>query len=347
MNKNLILIVAALVLGLSGVSCSKSSKPSPGKLDQVSTFKTPAGPVVLKAKWPTGERVVQSLDLKQNMEITVPNQPQPIKQDVTMGQEYGLTVLKENPDGGHEVELEFLNARMAAMQGGQTVFSYDSTKKAAADNANPALAAAQQTVAAMFQNIIGSKVQFFLDASNQVERVEGLDTLTSKLGPGGQNDATASIKHIFSKNYLTQMLGGSQYLPSKPVQPGDTWPLQVEYEVEQLGTLVIDISTTFVNWETHGKRTCARLEFQGTFKTKPGQKPASTGMTMDIQEGNSSGVTWFDPELGKVIETIANQDIKMAMTMTTTRPGFPKGGVTQSLDMLLKQVVTTKLESVK
>jgi len=342
MNKNLILIVAVLALGLSGVGCKKS-----GKLDQVSKFKVPAGPVVLKAKWPIGQRIVQDTDIKMNMEITVPNQPQPIKQDVTMRQEYGLTVLKADISGGHEVELEFLNARMAAMQGGQTVFSYDSTKKAAAESANPAMAAAQQSVAAMFQNIIGSKVQFFLDASNQVERVEGLDALTSKLGTGGQNDGTASVRHMFSKSYLTEMLGGSQYLPPKPVQPGDTWPLQLEYEMEQLGTLMIDISTTFVKWEKHGKRTCARLEFQGTFKTKPGQNPPATGMSMNIQEGNSTGVAWFDPELGKIIETVANQDIKMAMAMTITRPGFPKGGVTQTMDLLMKQAVTTKLESVK
>ena len=33
-------------------------------------------------------------------------------QDTTMGQKYGLTVLQETPDGGREVELDFLSARM-------------------------------------------------------------------------------------------------------------------------------------------------------------------------------------------------------------------------------------------
>jgi hypothetical protein len=340
MNKNLILIVAALALGLSGAGCNKS-----GKLNQVSTVTAPAGPVELKLKWPVGERVVQSIDVKQNMEISVPNQPQPIKQDVTMRQEYGLTVLKEDAGGGHEVELEFLSAQVAQATGGKTVFSFDSTKKTANDSANPAAVAAQQLLAGMFQNVIGTKLQFFLDASNQVERIEGLDALTSRLETGGQANATTGIRYMFSEGFLKQMLGGDRYVPTKAVQPGDTWPLQMEYDMSELGTLMIDYSITFEKWETHGKRTCARLEFQGTFKTKPGQTTPSTGMTMNIQEGDTSGVAWFDPELGKVIEMIANQDINMSVTLPP-RAGFGKGAA-QPMTMHMTQEVTTKLESVK
>ena len=91
MNKNILLITVALALSLSGVGCNKS-----GKLDKASTFTPPSGPVELKLKWPVGERIVQSFDMKQNMEIFVPNQPDSIKQNMTMGQEYGLTVLKED-----------------------------------------------------------------------------------------------------------------------------------------------------------------------------------------------------------------------------------------------------------
>jgi hypothetical protein len=339
MNKNLIPIVTALALGLSGVGCNKS-----GKLNKTSEFTAPAGPMELKLKWPVGERVVQSIDVKQNMEISVPNQPQPTKQDVTLRQEYGLTVLKADANGGHEVELEFLNVKMSSGADGKPVFSYDSTKKPANDDTDPKAALGQQVMAALFQNIIGAKLQFFLDASNHVERIEGIEALTSSLGTSGQNGPATSIKHMFSKDYLTEMLGGNRYVPPKAVQPGDTWPLQMEYEVSELGTFVIDTSTTFVKWETRGKRNCARLEFQGTIKTKPGQNPPSTGLAINIQDGDISGVAWFDPELGKVIETIANQD--MNMSMTVPRAGSSKSAA-QQLTMHMKQEVNTKLESVK
>jgi hypothetical protein len=67
MNKNILLITVALALSLSGVGCNKS-----GKLDKGSTFKATSGPVELKLKWPVGQRVVQSFDMKQSAEISIP-----------------------------------------------------------------------------------------------------------------------------------------------------------------------------------------------------------------------------------------------------------------------------------
>ena len=181
MNKNLILIAAVLALSLPWVGCNKS-----GKLGTASTFTPPSGPVELKLKWPQGERIVQDMDMKQNMELSMPGQPAPMKQDMTMGQEYGLTVLKETPDGGHEVEMEFLSARMGVAMGGKTVLDYDSAKKSSADKANP--------VADMFGKIVGSKIQYFLNASNEVERIEGVDELVNRLSSGAQADALAPLK---------------------------------------------------------------------------------------------------------------------------------------------------------
>ena len=94
MNKNTLLTAVTLALSLSWVGCNKS-----GKLDQASTFKAPSGPVELKLKWQAGERIVQDMDMKQNMELSIPGKPGPTKQDMNMGQEYGLTVLKETPGG--------------------------------------------------------------------------------------------------------------------------------------------------------------------------------------------------------------------------------------------------------
>ena len=113
-----------------------------------------------------------------------------------------------------------------------------------------------------------------------------------------------------------------------------------------LGTMVVDSTYTFKNWEQHGKRTCARLEFQGTVKSKtdPNSKPA--GMTMSISDGSSSGVSWFDPELGMIIDTTASQDMKMDMTM----PGNPRGnaaGKGQTITSLMKMEITKKTTSLK
>ena len=67
MNKNFIPIAAALTLMLVCAGCNKS-----GKLSQLSTFAPTNGPVELKVKWPPGERVVQDMDMTQDMEFSVP-----------------------------------------------------------------------------------------------------------------------------------------------------------------------------------------------------------------------------------------------------------------------------------
>src|SRR5208282_434653 len=172
MNKNAFLIVPALASALAAAGCNKA-----GKLNEPSAF-TPNGPVELKLKWPAGERVVQSFDLKMNMEISVPGQPNPIKQNMSLGQRYGMTVLKAAADGSRELEMEILSARMKLEQAVRTGSDYDSEKKTPPESRNASIAA----IETLFQNVVGAKMQFYLDASNNVSRIEGADQLMSRLG---------------------------------------------------------------------------------------------------------------------------------------------------------------------
>jgi hypothetical protein len=333
MNKKLLLMSVALALSLSWVGCNKS-----GKLAQSSTLPPPSGPVELKLKWPVGERIVQDTDMKQKMEISIPGQPAPMKQDMTMGQEYGLTVLNETPDGGHEVEMEFLSARMGMKMGDKTMLDYDSAKKSSSDQTN--------LIADMFGKIVGSKIQFFLDASNEVARIEGVEDMMNRLSAGVPAAALAPLKSMFSEGYFKQMMSANRFMPPKAVQPGDTWPVQVEFPMAALGIMVMDYTFTFQSWEMHGKRNCARLEFQGTITTKPDPNSKSTAMSISIQDGNSSGISWFDPELGKIIDTTMNQDMTMVITMPMR--GKPGGaGRTQNFTNQMSQAITIKLVSVK
>jgi len=335
MNKNLILISAVLTLCLAGAGCNKS-----GKLSQPSTFTPPAGPVELKLKWPVGERVVRSFDMKMKSEISLPNRPTPIKQDSTMGQKYGLTVLKTEAGGDREVEMEFLAMHIKVDQGGKAVIDYDSANTAAPASKEPSVAAIQTVV----KNIVGAKVQFFMDASNQVERIEGVDALMNRMGTGSTADAAAGIKSMFNDGYLKQMVGSSQLLPPKPVQSGDNWSKHIEMGMGAYGNMVMDYNINFQNWEKHGERTCARLEFQGTIKSTPDANTPRSGMTMTIQDGSSSGVAWFDPELGLVIASDVDQDIKMIMSIPITVRGKT---ATQTMTNKMHQAITEKLESVK
>jgi hypothetical protein len=255
-------------------------------------------------------------------------------------------VLKETPGGGHEVEMEYLSAKMFMAMRGKTLLDYDSEKKVENDKANPMVG----QMADMFGKIIGAKIQYFLDASNEVERIEGVDEMMNRLSSGGKADPGAEMfkSSMFSKDHFKQMMAANRLMPPKPVQLGDSWPATQNYDMGPLGKLVLDFDCTLQGWEMHGKRNCARIEFQGTAKSVPGTNANPTGMSMTILDGSFSGVSWFDPELGITIDMTMNQDMKMAMTIPMNGRGNAAAAPrTQTMTNIMSQVITVKLDSVK
>ena len=326
-------VVTAAVLAATG--CNKS-----GKLAEKSTFQTPAGPVELKLKWPLGQRVVQDMDMKMKIESDVPGQPAPMQQNMTMGQKFAMTVLKDLPEGGHEVEMEFLSARLGMEAGGKKVLDYNSEEKT--ESKNP--------MAAVFGKIIGSKIDFYLNVSNDVDRVEGVDAMLGRLAEGGNAQAAAPIKGMFTESYFKQMMSSSRLLPHHPVAPGDSWPVLMELPMEPMGTLELNYTITLQRWEMHGTRNCARMEFQGDIKTKSGGKPVAPGMNLSIQDGTTSGISWFDPELGTVIDSDIQQDFTMIVSFPKPQRGkAPKNAKPEIMTMTnrMGQKLNIKLDSVK
>jgi len=285
---------------------------------QSSTVTPPAGVVELNWKWPpVGERVVFDMEMKRNGEHLTPGQPDSQKEYTTVEKKFGLTVLKATPGGGHEVELEFLSIRYRIALGGETVLDYDSTQKSPAPGTN--------SLTDIYGKLVGSKIRYFLNASNGVERMEGVDELEKRLSSGASAEASALTKLQFGEDYLKQIISGlDRCLPPKAVQPGDTWPVQMEMAMSPFGTVSRNYTVTFQNWEQHWNRNCARLEVQSTVKTKPEPNSNPAGTSASNFEGTSSGVSWFDPELGMIIETTANDDMKMVINpMPASSSGNP------------------------
>ena len=335
MNRNLILAGAALALSLTWTGCNKS-----GKLSQTSTFTPPAGPVELKLKWPQDEHILQDMDMKQTMQFSIPGQPAPMKQEMTMGQGFALTVLQANADGTHEVEMEFLSARMNSTMGGRKLIDYDSTKKINPDKPNP--------VAGILGKIVGSKIRYFLGVTNEVLRREGIDEMMTRLASGASAPELAQLKNSFNDSYFKQLMSANLFLPAKPVQPGDTWPVQVQYPMSTMGTLLLNYTFTFKSWEMHGPRNCARLEFAGDIKSTPDTNSSPTGMQINVTDGSVSGVSWFDPDLGIVIDTTMEQDMDMVIKVPMARRGNADAAAQmQSITNQMTQTINLKLISVK
>jgi hypothetical protein len=264
--------------------------------------------------------------------------------------------------------LQHLSFRMECDTGGY-LWRYDSAQSSAADNSE---------VAKVFKTVLSAKVRYFLDASNQITRMAGVDELVNrlnvhegvKLKPGTTWDDQAldkvlsriisgtrqpleksawGLKRMFSEDYFKSKFGPS-FLPRKAVQPADTWTFSRESRNNKRGFLNVSIAqeytVTFRSWEMRADRLCARLEYHGTEKTSP-QAGAETARPINhFTEGTFSGVVWFDPELGRGIEVNVNRDFKITSNKVAMPAPSAKPPVQPATDHH-HQVITEKLVPAK
>jgi serine/threonine protein kinase len=320
------------ILGMAPVAIeAKEGKKENGRF---STFTPPTGPVELKLKWPPGERFVEDLDLKQNFAYPLRGRSNTMNADINIGQQVARTVLRKTPGGGREVELKFLGARMEVAIEGKPWLDYDSAKESPADQTNEA--------AAVFRTVIGSKIRTFINASNDVEHTEGLAELIDRLKTLPQSDPrTTDVKNMYSAANFEALTRPSPLMPRQAVRPGDTWPAHLERPVNYVGIEVVDYMVTFKNWEMHGNRNCARLEFEGNRRYKPDPDLKQDETRYHPRDGVSAGVAWFDPELGQIIETDATNDINMDKKVPMNPSGTPgAAGQMQTVTARMHQVIT-------
>jgi hypothetical protein len=313
----LISLCVAWALALTG--CSKSApvyKAGP----------PPTGPTMLKLKWPVGSRVETTVDLRQPMETKMPGQSEPQKQELLVTQKYVHTVLSESPDGSHVLEMEFVGTKVS-MKGDTTSVELDTSDKALESTPTGATA----------HKLMGAKVQIFLDASNEVQKIEGEDELKKLIGPVKKNDPMEMLTDLTSEDTFRNLMQAGKSLPGTPVQPGDSWPVKTESHSRSMGTLISDHTYTFKGWERQKDHNVAHLEFDGTTASKAGQDLRISGLAAIIEGGKSSGEAWFDLEEGMFVEATVTQDLTVTLTM-------PKQAGGQQLVVSLNQFITVKAE---
>jgi len=299
-NRFLILFcVAACGVWLGG--CKKSANPSsPGGGPGSSTSAgNAAGGTLLKVKWQQGKRYVNSVTNSQAAEINVPGMSTPLKQDVSLSQAFAVTVNKTNDDGGAELGMEFLSYHMDQMTGGRQAVRFDSADDPAKDGRNP--------IAPIFRKIVGAKLTFTVDADGKVVNVEGVDELIANIRQGLNPQVASVVDSMVNEDQFKQYLDASRAMPNHAVNVGDTWPIDFEMKIAAVGRLKLHLDCKFVGMEQHGDRNCAKIDYTGTMTSKaiPGADPKA--VSAQIEKGKLTGTTWFDPDLGMVVDSTGEQ----------------------------------------
>jgi hypothetical protein len=303
------LCVATGGLLLAGCSKHQDSRSSTGSAENTPTADSPAASsgdsAEMKIKWPIGKKYSMQIDLAQNVTTKVPSLPEPVKQVVNMTQGFDISALKELPNGGRELEMEFKGLTIAVHQGENQVMSFDSNQSAAQDGENP--------IAPLLHKMVGAHIRYLTDADGKVEKVEGTEELLSRIGYNPKSQTHAMFKQMFGEDTLRQYGSFGEMMPNRVVKVGESWAVKREFPTAA-GNLAVDMKFTFKGWEQQGNHKCARIETHGTLSSASGS-PGNTNVKID--DGKTSGTIWFDPELGMVV----SQDMQQNMTLKVMAGG--------------------------
>ncbi|HNQ87625.1 MAG TPA: DUF6263 family protein [Verrucomicrobiota bacterium] len=265
-------------------------------------------PVALKPKWEVGRRQVMRVSMVQEQRIPMPNVAEPVQQVTTQVQEFSTTALKALDGGGYEIEVEFLHIVLNSRMGSQIVLDFDSKKDAKDDAANP--------LGAMLRPLAGAKLKVYTTPSGKVDRVEGLKELADKVSSGAPAMMAGMMQSLVSEDMFKQMGIVPVGLPDDPVKPGDEWPVRMDYKLGTLGTLTTSMTMTFKGWETREGRRCVALTHKGRMWSQP---PASGGTApMARITGDTEGTSWFDPEAGYTVDSVATQTLQIKVSAMGT-----------------------------
>jgi hypothetical protein len=297
--------LTAGVLLSSGCSKPKNPAVASGSSTDSNAAAATDRPVDMKIKWVVGKKYAMRMEFTQGTETKVPNQSEPVKQEVKMTQDFNLSALKQLDNGGWELQLQFENQTMDVAQGGHSVLSFDSNENPAQETNNP--------IAPVLRAMIGAKLQYFTDAVGKVEKMDGADDLMKRIAATGKPQQRAMFQQMFSEDTLKRYGSFSDAMPNRSVNVGDSWSTKNDI-VSTIGTLTIDMKYTFKDWEQHGDRQCAHIEAAGDISSKS-VSAANVGAAVEIEKGKVSGEMWFDPELGMIVDF--NSDQKMALKVTT------------------------------
>lgn len=332
-----LLLIAPAFLILAASGCGK--KDEAGKNQAASSTAIaapPKGAVELKLKLPVGARYPMRIEVAQKSEMRIPSQPKPMLQETALNQEMHFTVLKEYEGGGRELELEFSDVDMTVNMNGREAMTFDSRGESLGDADNPAASA--------FRRMVGAKLKYLMDSSNHVTKVEGWSELVAKMTAGSAG--ARMLGGVFTEDYFKQLADFSQGLPAKPVQPGDTWPVQRTIVMGPLGAATLDLTYTFKSWEQREKRQCARLEFTGPIRGgAPSTNSVMMGIRMAILDGTTSGQSWFDPELGLTIDADVAQKMNVLMSFPGTNAPARGANLSGSMTNVMGQRIRLRLLS--
>jgi hypothetical protein len=258
------------------------------------------GQVTLAWKWKPGDKVYLESSSQSKMTIKLMGQALPPQETTTTNLD-SYTVLKD----GTEVVLE------------RTLESMKTQAGAGAPGAGPGVEAAEK----MAKQLQGSKLILKIDPrQHKITKLEGVESLVRKatsddpllkLMVGSLNEAN------LRQESETMLL---DYLPDKPVRPGDTWKRKSQFSLGPFGDFNLDGTYTYKGPETMGGKNLERIDATWTATFVPPKKaaglPGLQFSKVDFKAESAKGTYWFDNGAGRLARMTRKLNSKGTLTVS-------------------------------
>ena len=311
MKKTVILVTLCLAgIALLASGCSKSKKAGPSANDNgaggssANGGAAANGPTDLKLKWQTGKRYDMEMDLNQSSDTDIPNRPAS-RTDIKLTQGFHYSLLKDLPNGGTQVELEFDRQNFSLTQDDKEIINYDSTQKTPDDPNSPA-----GPVGKAMNAMLDVPLDYTLAPDGTVQTIDGTNELIDRIKSAVPNARTRmQLDQLYDRDTLKRYLDFAQSLPDHPVSLGDSWTMSQDIN-NPVGVITVNATYTLKDFEQHNGHNCAHIAITGDIKTKS-TTAANVGAVVTVKKGTITGEAWFDADLGMYVDINSDQDITL------------------------------------
>jgi RNA polymerase sigma factor (sigma-70 family) len=266
---------------------------------------TTGSPADITGKWVAGKKYEFHAEVNHSAKTKSPGQSPPMEEGWKWTQDFNASPLKQFPEGGWQVELEFMNETMDASLAGSSTLSFDSAQSEAGTTNNPWV---------ILGALVGVRLEYFTDAEGKVQMVEGMKELTNRIAAIGTQEQRKLFNDLFGGDKLKDYLAIADWMPNRIVKVGESWSVKTDV-ANPIGMLVVNKKFTFKNWEQHGDHKCAHIEGTGSISSK--SVSTASGAMVKIESGKISDEIWFDPEFGMLAEVQNNEDYIVKITTRT------------------------------
>jgi hypothetical protein len=280
--------------------------------------------VSLEHKYVPGQYV---LTMDQRAKTTTSMMGQRIPSDVTMETAAQIDVSKPDDKGNKTIKFTYKRVTQTVDAGGMRM-SFDSAKK---DQTPSPLAS--------MGKMVGSTITMTVDKDGKVTKVEGVDEMMDKMTEG--NPAAAGMmkdmKKQFGPEAMAQMISSSrQFLPEKPVAPGESWTSSATIPMPMIGEAKTEMKNKLTEVKKVDGREMAAIAFEGTTKSEGGEAVGDENvqMKMSSMDIKQKGTVLVDTENPMIQQSTMSQ--KGTMTMSA---GAAQG---QEMQMKIEMDGTTR-----